>query len=123
MMLSLKALHIYTKEPLFYSTVYSSLNIEPVKTVLRFHFDVVAVPFGYLQKQTTSGFFFCCCCCLLFFFSFLVNKLGTLSDVPPPHAWRINTDKADRAKQARQTAAVNSHIDLRESSARKQMHV
>lgn len=43
--------------------------------------------------------------------------------MPLRHARRINTDKADCAKQARQTAAVNSQIDLQESSARKQMHV
>lgn len=50
---------------------------------------------------------------------FLVNKLGS----PSLNARRINTDKVNRAKKARQTAAVNSQTDLRESSARKQMHV
>lgn len=83
--------------------------------------------FGKVPASFLFIYLFFVVCFFLFFF-FLVNKLGSLSHVPPPPCVAvgrggINTDKADRAKQARQTAAVNLQIDLWESSARKQTHV
>ena len=68
MVLSLKAVHIYTKVLLFSSTFYLSLNIKPVKSVVKIHFKAAGVPFVYLQNQTTSRFFFIF---LLVFVSFL----------------------------------------------------
>lgn len=54
--------------------------------------------------------------CLLFFW--LINW-----EAPPSTLVALTLTKWIVAKKARQTAAVNSQTDLRESSARKQMHV
>lgn len=124
MMLSLKALRIYTKGPLFSSSLFivkrqSCENSFEISSP-RYNSDFWLSP---KAKANCQSFFVVVVVCF-FLFGVGVNKLGNSPmSSPSTHTRRISTDKADRAKQARQTAAVNSQIDLRESSARKQMHL